>query len=244
MTGDELTPERLDAILDGREPAIDDEARDVLALAAALREAAPGAGAALRARVHALPQPEPRGRMRRLLARGWRGRLLVAAPALSAVIVAVVAIAVLGQSSDPERIALEQREATTQPGNTAGDAAPPASAPSTAAKAADTGAALATAPLVVRVEEETLAARLADIRRLVEDAGGTVESSPASPGPAALLAITVPGARSADLLDAIVSLGVAPQTDALPADADQRRSGAARVRDADAHVDVLLTEAP
>lgn len=246
MTGDELTPERLDAILDGREPATDDAARDVLALAAALREAAPGAGGALRARVHALPQPEPRGRVRRLLAGGWRGRLLVAAPALSAVIVAAVAIGVLGQSSgsDSARIALEQRDATTQPANEAGDAVPPVSAPNAAAKTADTRAALTTAPLVVRVAKDTLTARLADIRRLVQDAGGAVETSPASPGPAALLTITVPGARSADILRAIVNLGVAPETDALSADADQNRSGAARVQDANAHVAVLLTEAP
>ena len=104
MTGDELTPERLDAILDGQEAASDDDARDMLALAATLREGSPGAPDELRGRGRALGRPSPaEGWLRRLLGTGRRGRILVAAPALGAALAAVIAIGVITNNPSTDR---------------------------------------------------------------------------------------------------------------------------------------------
>ena len=93
---DDLTPERLDAILNGSEPPTSDAERDMLALAASLRDATPGAGDDLRDRVRAIAAPEPTGREARQRGPGWRTRLLLIAPAIVTATAAVVVIAVVG----------------------------------------------------------------------------------------------------------------------------------------------------
>lgn len=251
MNGDGLTPERLDAILDGRDPATDDEARDMLALAGALREAVPGATDDLRARVRALPQPAPGGRLRRLLNSGWRGRTLIAAPALTAVIAAVVAVGVLTRSESQdvaqsgaahESLTAAQRTSGTTPENAIAGSAPATSLAPAAPKAA-TGAADATVtePIVIRVARSTLVASAARVRTLVGDAGGSVVEEPAPPGqttPVQLVSISVPSERSADVFAAIAAL------DTATAPAASRFAGPAATSDGVSRVRILLTEAP
>lgn len=87
MADNELTPLRLDAIMDG-EVAVTDEERAMLALAAQLRADVPQASHELRERVSAIGDRPARSRPRRRL-RAWSG-----APALGAVVVALIAGAV------------------------------------------------------------------------------------------------------------------------------------------------------
>lgn len=247
MNGDEMTPERLDAILDGREPPADDTARDMLALAAALREAAPGAGADLRARVRALPQPQPVGRLRRLLKSGWRGRMLVAAPALSAVIAAVIAVGVINRSPGDEGTGADSSLATQAERQKAGPAVPATTPPTAGAStAAGVAADALAAPIPLHVAPATLDARLADVRELVIDAGGTLgdpDRQTAPPG--ALVSITVPSERSAEVFAAIADLGIEPGVDAFRALVpSQPQGGAAGAPGALTTVRVLLTEGP
>lgn len=249
MSGGEMTPERLDAILDGRDAATDDDARDMLALAGALREATPGAPDALRARLRTLRQPRP-GWFVRLRASGWRGRALVAAPALSAVAVAVIAFGVIGGSpqGQPAGADSSQAEQLSQSRGTS-ESAPATGTRLDAAKAApDALSGALSAPVVVLVAPTTLTARLADVRSLVTAAGGTVaEEVPQPATPAGVVVVlTLPQARRDEVLRAIVALGTDAAADvtlpALPAPAGDRvRTGAA---DAPTAVRVLLTEGP
>ncbi len=245
-----MTPARLDAILDGREPPTDDEARDMLALAGALREAAPGAGTELRARVRALPERQP-GRLRRLRDSGWRGRMLIAAPALSAAVAVVIAVGMIGHSSgDPSTVA--ENHATSR-AQTLGKTAPTTSTtPSLSAvppsvEGAATDAGVPATPITLRIAPATLATRIVDIRGLVTAAGGTVElADQRAQPPSSVVSITLPAGRSADVLDAIAALGTGPRSEAWsPYLLSPSQTGAA----ADAlggltTVRVLLTEAP
>ena len=255
---DDMTPERLDAILDGRAPATDDEAREMLALAGALREAAPGAGPDLRARVRALPQPQPVGRLRRLFSNGWRGRMLIAAPALSAVVAAVIAVGVIRSSSGDERtIAVAPTASsaetaakaaiTTTPSTTS--ATPPAAiSPAIPDAAAATGAdERLSAPITLRVASGTLDARIADIRRLVVEAGGTIGlAQPQVAPPSTVVAITLPAQRGADVLKAIADLGSGPRSEGWSAylGATPAQAGGAAASGALTSVRVLVTEGP
>lgn len=255
---DEMTPERLDAILDGREPATDDEAREMLALAGALREAAPGAGPELRARVRALPQPQPVGRLRRLFSNGWRGRMLIAAPALSAVVAAVIAVGVIRSSSGQERtIAVAPAASPAETTRTAAitttpstkSATPPAvTSPAIPDAAAATGAdGRLSAPITLRVASGTLEARIADIRRLVVEAGGTIGlAQPQGAPPGTVVAITLPAGRGADVLGAIANLGSGPRSEGWSAylGVTPQRPGGAAASGALTSVRVLVTEGP
>lgn len=212
MSHDELTPERLDAILDGREAPTDDEARDMLALAGALREGSPGASDELRTRVRALPQPAPAGRLRRLLGTGRRGRILVAAPALGAVLAAVIAVGVI--ANDPGgRTDVAGGSGTAELTSESPAAAATTSTPALAG-AEGSQADAATAPVTVQVPPSTLSAKEAELRRLVADAGGTV--APAEPdrrlskSDEVVLSVTVPGATRDALFAAIAGLGSDP----------------------------------
>jgi hypothetical protein len=225
MSREEMTPERLDAILDGSAAPTDDEARDMLALAARLRQASPPASDRLRERIRGMPQPHtaPVGRLRRLLDRGWRGRMLVAAPALAAVVAVVVGISVLNGSSDPQvarnstDLTIEQTSAgasdaaeatatrtssATVPGQTS--KTPP---PTLAPPAAD-GVDVAPQLLTLRVALTTLTARVADLRRLVENAGGTVSlTDQQTTPPSTIASITVPQDRRTAVFAEIANLG-------------------------------------
>ncbi len=92
----EITPERLDALLDGSASPETDVERDMLHLAAQMRDEAPRAGNALRERVQALGDQMPRPRPAR---RWWPasapGRWRVVVPALSAVAAAIISVGVL-----------------------------------------------------------------------------------------------------------------------------------------------------
>jgi hypothetical protein len=83
MTDDELTPERLDRVMDG-EPAMSDDERAMLALAAQLRADVPPPSPELRRRIAALGDQPARGTRRR------RGGVWASAPALGAIVVALV----------------------------------------------------------------------------------------------------------------------------------------------------------
>ena len=262
---DEMTPERLDAILDGREPATDDEAREMLALAGALREAAPGAGPDLRARVRALPQPQPVGRLRRLFSNGWRGRMLIAAPALSAVVAAVIAVGVIRSSSGNERtiavaptaspaVTAAKAAITTTPSTTSATPSTTSATPPAAISPAIPDAAAATgadqrlgAPITLRVASGTLDARIADIRRLVIAAGGTIVlAQPQVAPPGTVVAITLPAQRGADVLKAIANLGSGPRSEGWSAylGAAPAQAGGAAASGALTSVRVLVTEGP
>lgn len=204
----EITPERLDALLDGTVQAETDAERDVLALASRLKGAEPRAGAALRGRVRTIAA-EP-GRTRRL--QRFRGRwALVAAPAVAAIAAGVIAVGVF--SGDDKNVAtsdataLEGFETQTDaqgalglrsnaPADNAAGAAKSGAteaAPSIQAPPVQDGPAGADAAIpMLRVTAGTRDARLADIRRIVSDAGGNVEAT-AVPGATAWdLVITLP----------------------------------------------------
>ncbi len=84
---DEITPTRLDALLDGSATPETDDEREMLHLAARMRDGSPHAPDALRRRVQALePAAEATAgpRKRRWLPATSRGWLMLGAPALSA----------------------------------------------------------------------------------------------------------------------------------------------------------------
>ncbi len=240
----EMTPERLDAILDGRAAPTDDEARDMLALAGALREAVPSAGEGLRERVRALSRPQPTERPRWLRASGWRGRILIGAPALSAVIAAVITVGVIarspdGQSGGSDALQAERASQTTDETGPLRLAVPPTAAPTASGQAAGTRV----EPIVVQIPPATLDARVAEVRQLVAAAGGTIVEEPRQTAPPRLLAsITLPGQRRAEVLQAIAALGNGARNEA----SDAVGSSAGDVAgDGDViNVRVLLTEGP
>lgn len=212
MSPDDLTPERLDAILNGSEPAESDAERDMLALAASLREGSPRAGDDLRERVRALGSPASvPSRHQRVP--GWRTRFLIAGPAVATVVAAVVVIAVVGRDdSGTNRTSLSTSQAASVP-----EASTAGVPPSTARAAADTRDAAprsvapqgATAgPVIVRVEPGTLPRHLAEARRIVSAAGGAVAVTRQTTGdPSALLEITLPPDRVSGVLAELMRLG-------------------------------------
>lgn len=211
MSPDDLTPERLDAILNGSEPAESDGERDMLALAASLREGSPRAGDDLRERVRAIAAPGHDTPHQRVP--GWRTRFLIAGPAIATVVAAVVVIAVVGRDDS----GTNQTSLTTSHAASVPEASTTGVPPSAARAAADTREAAprsvapqgATAgPVIVRVEPGTLPRHLAEARSIVTAAGGTVAVTRQTTGdPSALLAITLPPDRVSGVLAELMRLG-------------------------------------
>lgn len=210
MTPGDLTPERLDAILNGSELATSDAERDMLALAASLRDAAPRAGGDLRDRVRAIAAPAPTGRETRRLGPGWRTRLLIAGPALATVIAAVVVIAVVG-GDNPATNPANLSSSESAGASTTTAAATAARSSADAVKGAPSLSAVPEAkagPVTVLVEPGTLQQRIADARRIVAAAGGSVDVTRQVPAEAgALLTITLASGREAVTLAKLVRLG-------------------------------------
>ena len=209
MSADDLTPERLDAILNGSEPAESDAERDMLALAASLREGSPRADDELRERVRAITVP---GREMRQRGPGWRTRFLIAGPALATVVAAVVVIAVVGRD-DPgtNRTSLTRESAAFDAAATT-TATPPlaAKSPLDTGKAVPSSTArggVTAGPVIVRVEPGTLPRHLADARRIVAAADGAMVVTPQTTGdPSALLTITLPPNRVSGVLSELTLL--------------------------------------
>lgn len=210
MSGDDLTPERLDAILNGSEPATEDADRDMLALAGALRGAAPPAGDELRERVRAIAAGTPAEAQAGRRNPGWRTRALIAGPALATVVAAVVVIVVAGGDSGPGASNLASRESTaTAPAAGAVVADSTSPAPTDALQVAPAArASVGAGPVILRVGTNTLERRVADARRIVADAGGTVLATPqATPRPGTLLTITLPPDQAAGAIAELAALG-------------------------------------
>ncbi len=131
----EITPERLDALLDGSVSPETDAERDMLHLAARLREEAPRADDAVRERVQSLGDKSAPPR----LARRWwpasaPGRWRVAVPALSAVAAAIISVGVLTSrgndtASQDASNAGGSATAPSRPGAAAGDLSTQKAAP-------------------------------------------------------------------------------------------------------------------
>jgi hypothetical protein len=217
MNGHDPTPERLDAILDARAPAVTGPEREMVDLAAALRDATPPAGPELRARVRAIAAPRPAGRLRRLTG-SWRGRALIAAPALAAVAVAVIATGVIGgngTAGESARVdATTSVESQTQAPPTAATARGNTQAPADAQARSAPGPAATGLPggipvrVTIRVPPADVTARAAEARRIVIAAGGAIQESTGGTG-AGGVAITaaVPAAGAADALARLRALG-------------------------------------
>ena len=220
MSHDDPTPERLDAILDGREPATTDREREIVDLAAALREASPRAGGELRARVLALGAPRRTGRLGRLAAGGWRGRALIAAPALAAIATAVIAVGVLGGDGPSDRGARSgtSLHVTSGPIESTGGAGPESPGlphSETPVPGAGTTAPAASAPIAITVPvpADAMGARVAEARRIISAAGGTIlaETPVETPQPGVALAATLPVGPAADAIDKLAALASRPQ---------------------------------
>ncbi len=212
MNPDDLTPDRLDAILNGSQAPTEDADREMLALAAELRGTAPGAGDKLRERVRAIAAQAPESAGARRVGPGWRTRLLLAGPALATVVAAIVVIAVVGGGSGTKPTDLARSESTvTSTARRAGVADANAKSPSEAVRAAPSAtppAALTAGPVILRVDAGTLARRVADARRIVARAGGTVVATPqATAQPGTLLTITLPPAHAAEAIAQLSALG-------------------------------------
>ena len=197
MNPDDLTPERLDAILNGSQPPTEDADREMLALAAELRGAAPGAGDELRERVRAIAAQAPESAGARRGNPGWRTRLLLAAPALATVVAAIVVIAVVGGDSGTKHTDLASNAPTVT--STAARVRRDRFAREVAERGGagravgNAPGALSAGPVIVRVGAGTLARRVADARRIVARAGGTAVVTPqATARPGTLLTITLP----------------------------------------------------
>jgi hypothetical protein len=210
----EIEPDRLDAVLDGSERAETQAERDMLALAASLKESSPRAGEALRERVRGLarqaPQPGP-ARARR--------RLRAAAPAMAALAIGIVGVVVITNDRSSDQAAAPatesaptalSREAVPQTGTVADAGVEAAGAPAPSIEAG---------PPTITIPLGTLAERQARARRLVTDAGGSVTliAQPGTP-PTVLLSARVPAARRSEVSAALLGLGEGPTR--LAADAD------------------------
>ena len=220
MSEHEITPERLDGLMDGTVTPEDQLDRDMLALAADLRAAAPGASDALRERILALPEPQPVGRWRRLVSTG-RGRALVAAPALGAIIAAVVTVGVLNRdggdgaagggadASGASAPAAAQKETATQPGALAPPAATRGAGDASAPEGRTAGETFVNpGPARVVIPPGALAATLEEATRIVTDAGGELQptTQPTDP-PSVLLEITVPEGAAERVAAELAKLG-------------------------------------
>lgn len=230
MSDHDMTPERLDGILDGSIEATDQADRDLLALAAALREAAPGAPESLREKVAALPATAPTiSWWRRLMARrhGWA---LVGAPVAAGLVAVLIAGGVLfntDQTGDTSGAAADTALQATS-GSSATEAGKSLSADTTSAAQESTPPTSSNAftdqragqgPPIVRVPQGSLQERLNDARRIVEDAGGEfVQTERAPDGPGVLVLVTVPVGRGPDVAQQLGALGTSDGP--LPVDAD------------------------
>ncbi len=211
MSHDDLTPERLDALIDGAEPANDDE-RDVLHLAAALRSGSPRPSDDLKRRVRALGEPPravpPRRRLR------WS----VLTPALGALVAAVIATTVVLTRSpnDSTSAATEDAAVPTLPATSTGltgGAAPGATFQSDASATASPR--LPGAPTWV-VSRGSLDDVITRIDGLVSAANGSYAVTDEESGK--LVTITVDPQRRADLTRVVVALVAQRQSkDATPA---------------------------
>lgn len=212
MNPDDLTPERLDAILNGSQPPTEDADREMLALAAELRGSAPGADDELRERVRAIAAQAPERTGARRGNPGWRTRLLLTAPAVATVVAAIVVIAVVGGDSGTTHTDLASNSPTvTSTAAGSGVADSSAKSPSEAVQAAPSAtppASLSAGPVIVRVGAGTLARRVADAQRIVARAGGTAVVTPqATVRPGTLLTIKLPPARAAEATAELSALG-------------------------------------
>jgi hypothetical protein len=206
MSGGDLTPERLDGILDGSQAPNEETDRDMLALAAELRDAAPGAGDELRERVRAIAAQAPAHADPHRGGVGWRSRLLLVGPALATVVAALVVIVVVDGNGGSNRDLARRESALTSAAPAAG--APQAAAGSSSDSMRVAPPALAAGPVIVQVDTGTLVARVDEARRIVTRAGGTVTETPQSTSPpGTLLTITLPAERAAGAAAKLAALG-------------------------------------
>ena len=214
MSHDDLTPERLDAILDGREAAETDAERDMLALAASMKAAAPRANEGLRHRVRALPTPSRRpGRLRRLVRAGRRGRALVAAPALAAAIAAAIAVSVVYDGSGGsdgagggDAIVSESRQDSLQAPRKSAQGGAQDSAAEAVTGALPAAPSRAPTPAVIAVPRGRLTTTLEKARVLVTGAGGRLVQEPEPLG-GVRLTITLPPDGRETVLAELARLG-------------------------------------
>jgi len=204
--GDDMTPERLDAILDGTAAPDTDEDRAMLHLAADLRGAAPRASDALRERIIAMGEP---GEFRPKRVPFWK-RINVLAPALGAVVAVIVAVGVLttGNSGDDTGFPTLER------GGGAADSAvqPPAAAPTqTMAEPAPMPA--TGPPAEVTVEAGGLDDALAEIESIA--GGPRYVSESDRTATSAVITVTVPADRHADVARGLTGIGHWPDPQAL-----------------------------
>lgn len=200
MTGDELTPDRLDRVLDSGEAASDEE-RAMLALAAQLRAEVPAPSQELRGRVAALG--EPTGRAPRTSGRrGW----LVAAPALGALVVAIVGTVALlntsnsGPDSSLDAQAGDRSRVDTQleSAGTRDNAAAPAQSTGAEAGAQTTMKAPATASYRWQLPAGEIAATIDDLREIAEAA--QTPASVTRDGAARIVRLQLPESVRADVI--------------------------------------------
>ncbi len=204
---DEMTPERLDAILDGTAAPDDDEARAMLHLAADLRGAAPGASDDLRRRVLALGEPagQPAGAPRLPF---WK-RLNVMAPALGAVVAAIVAVGVISTGGGSSGDSTVGGRGGADESGQFDSAVPPAAAPAPTATLAEPApgglARSADTPAQITVEAGALDDALAEIETAA--GGPTFITEDARTPTSATVTITVPADRDADVRRALTGIG-------------------------------------
>jgi len=211
---DDVTPERLEAILAGAEPR-DDEERALAALVAETRALEPGAPGALRGRVMARAageggaEPSPaasrsRGPLAWLRGADGRRRLLVAAPLVAGIVALAIAIPALDDDGGPEGEPRPAADAAVQ-------AAPEPPAPEMAAPARAPGAPRVTPWIRVRVDDVDQLGRageraMATVRRL---GGFTSRSQSVVQNETGThrLVFRVPAARARDAFTAFARLG-------------------------------------
>lgn len=206
---DEMNPERLDAVLDAAASPETDEERAMLHMAASLREAAPRPSEALRERVAGLGEPVGRIALpRRPL---WK-RLNVMAPALGAVIAAVVAVGVLTTSGGGgSRLGSGSGGAA----DTAADQFKSAGPPPAAAAPAEDGSVMATAT-AESLSRTLVAPTLTVERGGLDDALAEIESAAGGPqfvteqsrtATSAQVTVSVPAAREVEVIRALTTVG-------------------------------------
>ena len=201
MTDDELTPLRLDAIMDG-EAAVSDEEREMLALAAQLRADVPHPSPALRTRITAIGDQPARRSPRRW--RGWSS-----APALGALVVVLIGggIAMNTMQSNPtggsnDMQAGSERSAPADSGTSAqGDS-------QSAGPAASSSKGLSGSPDIEREQSRppvsawtlpsiAIEGAVADLRVLVRDRQLAIMASSSADTTTLELELPVDGTRSA-----------------------------------------------
>jgi hypothetical protein len=198
---DEISPERLDALVDGQgSESVGPEDQAFWVLMSELR-ASDEAPAELRARVRDIARPRETtlARLaRRLRGTSWTQRALAFAPACVLVVGAVFAVSAITESNDQQ---VAERLSATAPSSAA-------AAPQEEAKQAP----LAQATLTVRIETaDTITAAGQKAREIAASLGGsTVEerySRPAGGPDTAVVTLAVPPERYADTRAALSRIG-------------------------------------